>query len=60
MKAASDAGADSIDMCDTNGGCLPHELGELVDQTVVAFPGQQFGIHCHNDTGCAVANARCV
>ncbi len=57
VKAASDAGADSIDLCDTNGGCLPHELDELVDQTVVAFPSQQFGIHCHNDTGCAVANA---
>lgn len=56
VRAASEAGADSIDLCETNGGALPFEVEEIVRAVVQELPGQQIGIHCHNDTGCAVAN----
>ena len=51
-----EAGADSVDLCETNGGALPFEVEQIVAATVAAFPSQAFGIHCHNDSGCAVAN----
>lgn len=56
LREAHEAGADSIDLCETNGGWLPFQVEDVVRQVVEAFPGQQFGIHCHNDSGCAVAN----
>lgn len=56
IRAAHDAGADSIDLCETNGGWLPFQVEEVVHAVVEAVPGQTFGIHCHNDSGCAVAN----
>ena len=56
VRAASEAGADSIDLCETNGGALPHEVEAIVRAVAKALPGQQLGIHCHNDSGCAVAN----
>lgn len=56
LRAASEAGADSIDLCETNGGALPFEVGEITAAVVKALPSQSFGIHCHNDSGCAVAN----
>lgn len=56
IKTAVQAGADSIDLCETNGGALPFEVEEIVHTVVQAFPDQAFGIHCHNDSGCAVAN----
>ena len=56
VRAASQAGADSIDLCETNGGALPHEVHDIVAAVVAALPNQQLGIHCHNDTGCAAAN----
>lgn len=56
VRAASKAGADSIDLCETNGGALPHQVEAAVSAVVAALPGQQLGIHCHNDSGCAVAN----
>ncbi len=56
VRAASDAGADSIDLCETNGGALPHDVFEATRAVVEALPGQTIGIHCHNDSGCAVAN----
>jgi len=56
LQAAVEAGADSIVLCDTNGGTLTHEIygitAELVK--VVAVP---VGIHTHNDAGLAVANS---
>ena len=55
-RAASEAGADSIDLCETNGGALPHEVEAVVAAVARELPGQQLGIHCHNDSGCAVAN----
>lgn len=56
VRAASEAGAASVDLCETNGGALPHEVGGIVAAVAEALPGQALGIHCHNDTGCAVAN----
>lgn len=56
IRAAVENGADSIDLCETNGGALPFEVEDVVEATVAEFPGQLFGIHCHNDSGCAVAN----
>jgi 2-isopropylmalate synthase len=55
LRTAYDAGADVIALCDTNGGMLPPWVGDVVDD-VIAAAGVRVGIHCHNDTGCAVAN----
>jgi 2-isopropylmalate synthase len=55
LRTAYDAGADVIALCDTNGGMLPPWVGDVVDD-VLASTGVRVGIHCHNDTGCAVAN----
>ena len=56
IEAAVKAGADSIDLCETNGGALPFEVEEITRAVTSRFPDQRFGIHCHNDSGCAVAN----
>jgi 2-isopropylmalate synthase len=56
LRAASEAGATSLDLCDTVGGMLPHQVSEAVRAVIAALPGQRVGIHCHNDSGCAVAN----
>ncbi|MGH7781697.1 MAG: citramalate synthase, partial [Candidatus Binataceae bacterium] len=55
IKAADDAKADLICLCDTNGGRLPHEIEAAVKaaRAAVACP---IGIHCHNDSEVAVAN----
>ncbi len=55
VRAAAEAGAEVIALCDTNGGMLPQEVGEVV-AAVVGATGARVGIHCHDDTGCAVAN----
>jgi len=55
LRTAYDAGAEVIALCDTNGGMLPGWIGDVVHD-VVATTGVRVGIHCHNDTGCAVAN----
>lgn len=55
VRAAAEAGADVVALCDTNGGMLPHELAEVV-AAVGGATGARLGIHCHNDTACAVAN----
>ncbi len=56
IKAAKDAGADLVILCDTNGGSLPGFVGE-VTRTAVAHLGTSVGIHTHNDSGLGVANA---
>ncbi len=56
VKAAQDAGADLIVLCETNGGALP-EWVEEVTRKVIAHLGQPVGIHTHNDGGVGVANA---
>lgn len=56
-KAAYEAGARWVVLCDTNGGALPHEVFEIVAETAKVVPGVSLGIHAHNDTGNAVANS---
>ncbi len=56
-KAAQDAGARWIVLCDTNGGTLPHEIERIVARVVQEIPGEKLGIHAHDDTGQAVANS---
>jgi 2-isopropylmalate synthase len=56
-KAAYDAGARWVVLCDTNGGTLPHEVEEIVGAVVKVIPGDHVGIHAHNDTEHAVANS---
>ena len=56
LKAARDAGASVVILCDTNGGTLPEEVAERVDHVKKALPGVDIGIHCHNDCDVAVAN----
>jgi 2-isopropylmalate synthase len=55
LRTAYDAGAEVVALCDTNGGMLPSWVGDVVDD-VLTTTGVRVGIHCHNDTGCAVAN----
>jgi 2-isopropylmalate synthase len=57
VSTAFDAGARWIVLCDTNGGTLPHEVAAIVADVVRVVPGDHLGIHCHNDTGNAVANS---
>ena len=57
LKAAYDAGARWIVLCDTNGGTLPHEIEAIVSTVAEHIPGDHLGIHCHDDTGNAVANS---
>ncbi|MBI4724236.1 MAG: citramalate synthase, partial [Rhodomicrobium sp.] len=55
-KAACEAGARWVVLCDTNGGTLPHEVEAVVAEVVRHIPPGQVGIHAHNDTENAVAN----
>jgi 2-isopropylmalate synthase len=57
VKAAADAGARWIVLCDTNGGTLPDEVERIVGEVAKVVPGERLGIHCHNDTENAVANS---
>jgi len=56
VQAAVQAGADVAVLCDTNGGMLPLQVGEVV-AAVSARTGARLGIHCQDDTACAVANS---
>jgi 2-isopropylmalate synthase len=55
LRTAAEAGAEVVALCDTNGGMLPRWVADVVHD-VVTSTGVRVGIHCHNDTGCAVAN----
>ncbi len=55
LVAAHEAGARWVVLCDTNGGTLPHEVEEIVTAVAKHIPGGKLGIHCHDDTGNAVA-----
>ncbi|BAB75221.1 citramalate synthase [Anabaena sp. FACHB-709] len=64
LKAAMTAGAEWLVLCDTNGGTLPHEVSQIVQDVVevtredlTQLPIPQIGIHTHNDSDMAVANA---
>ena len=57
IETAYKAGARWIVLCDTNGGTLPHEISAIISEVAKKIPGENLGIHCHNDTGNAVANS---
>lgn len=57
LKAAHDAGAEWLVLCDTNGGTLPDQVLAIVTDVIAALPNAQIGIHAHNDTENAVANS---
>ena len=59
VKTAFEAGARWVILCDTNGGTLPSEIKSIISEVVKIIPGENLGIHCHNDTGNAVANSIC-
>ncbi len=56
VRTAVEAGAQVVALCDTNGGMLPTEIADVVE-VVRHATSASLGIHCHNDTGCAVANS---
>jgi len=56
LRAAADAGADFLALCDTNGGSLPWEIEAIVREVAAQVP-TPLSIHVHNDSGCAVANS---
>jgi 2-isopropylmalate synthase len=64
LRAARDAGATTLALCETNGGALPDEVAEIVRASMAALaadgngaPQVVWGIHCHNDGELAVANS---
>lgn len=56
IEAAHEAGAERLILCDTNGGTLPHVVGEGVAAAKKRLPDAVIGIHCHNDAGLAAAS----
>ncbi len=57
LRAAHEAGARILVLCDTNGGTLPEDVAERVAKVKQAIPGATLGIHCHNDCDVATANS---
>ncbi|AXK45356.1 citramalate synthase [Brachybacterium saurashtrense] len=62
MTAAHEAGASVLVLCDTNGGMLPHQVTEVIEELRTRLEqagagAARLGVHTHNDSGCAVANA---
>jgi 2-isopropylmalate synthase len=57
LRAAADAGAENVTLCDTNGSSLPAQVEEASADVVAALgDAVQIGIHTHDDAGCGVAN----
>src|SRR5580693_4551611 len=61
LAAAAEAGADTLALCDTNGGTLPDDVAAIVAElgrdASVRAGGARVGVHFHNDASCAVANS---
>lgn len=57
LKEAAEAGADTVTLCDTNGGTSPEDAYALTKAAVQALPDVRIGVHFHNDTGTAVASS---
>ena len=57
LRAAADAGASNVTLCDTNGSSLPGQIAEATAGVVSELGGVEVGIHTHDDAGCGVANA---
>jgi 2-isopropylmalate synthase len=56
LQAAVDGGAETVVLCDTNGGALPWEVAQITREFRAQFPETTLGIHAHNDGECGVAN----
>jgi 2-isopropylmalate synthase len=56
LQAAARGGAETLALCDTNGGSLPWQIAEAVEAVVAHRLGVRLGIHAHDDSGCGVAN----
>jgi 2-isopropylmalate synthase len=56
LRAAAEAGAERVVLCDTNGGSLPPQIRTALAVVAEGLPGFPLGIHTHDDSGCAVAN----
>ncbi|MFI5844934.1 citramalate synthase [Catenuloplanes sp. NPDC051500] len=58
VRAALDAGAERVVMCDTNGGMVPSRITAAISELTakLGIGADRLGIHCQNDTSCAVAN----
>jgi 2-isopropylmalate synthase len=58
LRAAAEAGAETVVCCDTNGGSLPDSIATALDAVMpeLSSSGVTVGIHCHDDAGCGVAN----
>lgn len=54
IRTAAEAGAETVILCDTTGGMVPTQMADVVSSA--AQIGVDLGVHCHNDSGCAVAN----
>lgn len=57
LRAAEQAGAETLVLCDTNGGSMPWEVDEIIRTLRAALPNARIGIHAHNDGECGVANS---
>ena len=57
LSVAAEAGASTVVLCETNGGALPDDVFTITQAVCRALPGVTLGIHCHNDSDCAVANS---
>jgi 2-isopropylmalate synthase len=57
LRAAEEAGAAWLALCDTNGGSLPEQIARAVDAVRAALPQARLAVHCHNDSGLGVANS---
>ncbi|MFP4353513.1 MAG: citramalate synthase [Phycisphaerae bacterium] len=57
LRAAHEAGAGRLVLCDTNGGSLPETVAEAIEALKNALPDAKIGIHCHNDGDLATANS---
>ncbi len=59
LRAAAEAGAETVVCCDTNGGTLPHDIATAIADVCAApgLGGARIGIHTHDDAGCGVAGA---
>lgn len=57
LQAAVRGGAETLVLCDTNGGSLPWDIERVVGEACAGVPNVRFGVHCHNDAESAVANS---
>jgi len=57
LRAAAEAGADALILCDTNGGSIPWQVEKVTREVQSVFPDARLGIHAHNDSELAVANS---